>query len=115
MIKMTVRAAFASCFVAGIAYASDGTVEEDVGVADVAAGEDAYQSVCKNCHGPNAQGVASYPGLADKDKEYLVERLEVYRSGEKVGPNSLLMIPHAKDLSDDDILNISTYITTLSD
>ena len=80
--------------------------------ADIAAGEEIYQGVCRNCHGPKAQGVASYPRLSDKDMEYLTERLERYREGEKIGPNSMLMIPHARELSDADILNIVSYITT---
>ena len=80
--------------------------------ADVAAGEKIYQRVCKNCHGPKAQGMASYPRLSDKEADYLQQRLEQYRAGEKLGPNTPLMAPHAKKLSDEDIANIVTYITT---
>ena len=80
--------------------------------ADVAAGEEIYQSVCRTCHGPKAQGLASYPRLSDKESDYLVSRLERYRAGERIGPNSPLMIPHAKDLSDTDIADIAAYVTT---
>lgn len=80
---------------------------------DAAAGEALYQSVCKNCHGPTAKGMASYPRLSDKSVEYLTDRLERYRAGEKIGFNSPLMIPHAKPLSDEDIANLSVYITSL--
>ncbi|QFS82538.1 Cytochrome c-554(548) [Roseivivax sp. THAF40] len=79
---------------------------------DAAQGEEIYQSVCKNCHGPTANGMASYPKLNDKDVAYLTDRLETYRAGDKVGPNSLLMIPHAKRLSDDEIASIAVYVTT---
>ncbi len=79
---------------------------------DPAAGEEIYQAVCKNCHGPKAQGMASYPKLNDKEVDYLVERLNAYRAGEKIGPNSALMIPHAKRLSDDEITSIAVYVTT---
>lgn len=79
---------------------------------DPAAGEKLYQSTCRACHGPKAQGMASFPKLADKTKEILVERLQTYREGEKVGPNSALMIPHARKLTDEDIENIAAYITT---
>ncbi|WP_370159559.1 c-type cytochrome [Limimaricola soesokkakensis] len=103
----------------GAAYALDTEIEAEAeaGIeaeaeaeADIVAGEEAYQGVCRNCHGPKAQGVASYPMLSDKEVEYLVERLERYREGEKIGPNSMLMIPHATELSDQDILDISHYI-----
>ncbi|MBJ3763341.1 c-type cytochrome [Maribius pontilimi] len=84
-------------------------------MADAAAGEEIYQSVCKNCHGQKAQGMASFPKLSDKDFEYITMRLEQYRSGEKVGANSALMMPHAAELSDDDIANLAEYITTSFD
>lgn len=79
---------------------------------DVSAGEKLYQKNCRTCHGPKAQGLASFPKLAGNSAEYLVGRLEQYRSGEKVGPNSPLMMPQAANLSDEDIRNIANYIST---
>jgi cytochrome c553 len=79
---------------------------------DLADGEKLYQRTCRACHGPRAQGMASFPKLADKTEEILIERLQAYREGEKVGPNSALMIPHAVKLTDEDIENIAAYITT---
>ena len=72
------------------------------GAQDAAAGETLFQKTCKNCHGPKAQGMASYPKLSDKETDYVVMRLEQYRAGEKIGPNSMLMIPHAAKLSDEE-------------
>lgn len=89
----------------------DGAAEE----FDLAAGEEIFKKTCKNCHGPKAQGMASYPALADKDAEHLTTRLEQYRAGEKIGPNSILMFAHAKNLSDEDIVNIVGYVTTSFD
>ena len=82
---------------------------------DAPAGEELYQSVCKNCHGPTAKGMASFPKLVGNDAEYLVTRLEQYRAGEKVGPNSALMMPVATELSDEDIAALAEYITTAFD
>ena len=79
---------------------------------DVAAGEGIYQDVCRNCHGPTAKGMASFPKLAGHDPEYIASRLEQYRAGEQVGPNTALMAPHAADLSDADIENIAGYVAT---
>lgn len=86
-------------------------VEFDVLLGDVEAGEVLYQAVCKACHGPTAKGMASFPKLADKEVEYLAQRLIQYRAGEKVGPNSALMVPVASDLSDQDIADVSAYIS----
>jgi len=80
--------------------------------ADLVAAEELFQKTCRNCHGPKAQGVASYPKLTDKTVEHIVMRLEQYRDREKVGPNSMLMFAHAKDLSDADMVNIAAYVTT---
>lgn len=80
---------------------------------DVAAGEELYGSVCRTCHGPTAKGMASFPRLAGHDAEYLAGQLEQYRAGETVGPNSPLMIPHARDLSDEDIADVVAYVASL--
>ena len=87
----------------------------DTLTADLAAGEEAYQAVCRNCHGPKAQGIASYPRLSDKEIDYIVDRLVRYRDGEKIGPNSMLMIPHAQDLTDQEIVDLAGYVTTAFD
>lgn len=82
---------------------------------DLAAGETIFENSCRNCHGARAQGMASFPELAGRDAAYLEERLEQYRAGEKVGPNSGLMIPIARELSDEDIANIAAFIATTFD
>lgn len=80
-------------------------------VVDIAAGEEIYQDTCRSCHGPKAQGMASFPKLAGHDAEYLEIRLEQYKAGETVGFNSGLMIPVASALSDEDIANVAAYIS----
>lgn len=79
--------------------------------ADVEAGESLFRSTCRRCHGPKAQGVGSFPKLTGHDFEYLLTRLQQYQVGEKVGPNSALMIPVAKDLSEADMANLAAYIS----
>ena len=85
------------------------------GAPDVAAGETLYQAVCRNCHGPKAKGMASFPKLTGFDAEHLTMRLEQYRAGETVGPNTPLMAPMAVGLSDEDIANLAAYITETFD
>ena len=82
---------------------------------DFEAAEKIFKRSCRACHGNKAQGAASYPKLSDKEPEYIAEKLQIYRSGEKIGPNSILMISHAKRLSDEDIANISVYVATVFD
>ncbi len=98
--------------------ASDTTATETTSASqefDLEAAEKIFQKSCRACHGNKAQGAASYPKLSDKDPDYITEMLKRYRSGEKIGPNSILMIQHAKKLSDEDIANISVYVATAFD
>ncbi|WP_299208087.1 c-type cytochrome [uncultured Tateyamaria sp.] len=94
--------------------ASAAAISEDQ-VIDVDAAQDIFRKSCRACHGNKAQGASSYPALADLDPAYIATQLERYRAGEKIGPNSILMISHAKRLSDEDIVNISVYVATAFD
>jgi len=80
---------------------------------DIDAGEKRYNQNCGNCHGPGGMGLASYPKIKGKDTEYLKDRLQTYRAGKKVGPNSSLMIMMARPLSDEEIDNLAAYLNSL--
>ncbi|WP_336056659.1 c-type cytochrome [Nitratireductor sp. CH_MIT9313-5] len=82
---------------------------------DLEAAEALFKKSCRACHGNKAQGVASYPKLSDKEPEEIVDKLVTYRAGEKIGPNSVLMIQNAKKLSDEDIAALAVYVTTAFD
>lgn len=79
---------------------------------DLEAAAKIYSRSCRACHGNRAQGASSYPRISDKDPEYISDKLVRYRAGEKFGPNSVLMIQHAKKLSDSDIASLAVYVTT---
>jgi len=101
----------------GIEGQAPSLVQSEVDLDDVDLEQAAkiFKRNCQACHGNKAQGVASYPKLSDKDAAYIAEKLEIYRSGERIGPNSVLMIQNAKKLSDDDIAGLSVYVTTAFD
>ncbi|WP_417546791.1 c-type cytochrome [Marinobacter sp.] len=88
-----------------------GLTQAQAQAADTAVGKSLYASNCAQCHGPTAKGMASFPSLAGRDADYIQSRLKTYRAGEKVGPNSSLMIPNARNLSDDDIANLSAFLS----
>tara|TARA_B100000212_G_scaffold62624_1_gene42785 strand:+ start:6571 stop:6855 length:285 start_codon:yes stop_codon:yes gene_type:complete len=79
---------------------------------DVVEGEKRYAVNCGNCHGPGGMGLASYPKISGKEVSYLIDRLNTYRSGKKIGPNSDLMIMMAKPLTDVEIDNLAAYLAT---
>ncbi len=89
-------------------YASSGDRDEFIG--DKEAGEARYNKTCINCHGPAGKGAASYPKISGKEVSYTKSKLETYRNGIKIGPNSALMIMMAKPLTDEEIANLATYL-----
>lgn len=95
-------------FILGFALPLSAAKAQDV---DLDAAKAAYAGVCATCHGRAGKGMASFPKIAGRDADYLASRLKQYRAGEKVGPNSALMVPHAVKLSDSDIANLSAYIS----
>lgn len=78
--------------------------------SDAAAGDKRYHQSCHACHGPAGKGVSSYPKISGNPVEYTREKLMAYRSGQKIGPNSGLMIMMAKPLTDEEIENLSVYL-----
>ena len=82
---------------------------------DIEAGGEYYKKNCRACHGPTAKGVSAYPRLVGQTVEELTGKLERYRAGEKIGPNTMLMAPRAKDLTDQDIANITHWIASLEE
>lgn len=79
----------------------------------VETGRALYAESCARCHGRTARGTGSYPRLAGREAGYIAERLSRYRAGERFGPNSPLMIPAARDLSDDEIEALAAFLSTL--
>ncbi len=79
-------------------------------VGNIEAGKARYAENCGNCHGPAGMGLASYPKIAGKEIAYIIDRLETYRAGIEIGPNSALMIMMAQPLSDVEIANLAAYL-----
>ena len=80
--------------------------------ANIAAGERLFRGACAQCHGRTGRGQGSFPTVAGLEEEHIATRLTQYRAGERIGPNSGLMIPVASRLSDEDIANLAAFIST---
>lgn len=99
------------------------------GVADesmIALGERIYRAgnaetgvaACMSCHGPSGEGnpLAGYPALAGQHDVYLAKAITRYRSGETWGEgdaNSTVMAAVAKNLSDEEIQAVASYLQGL--
>ncbi len=81
--------------------------------ADPSAGK-AKSATCAACHGPDGIGVAPiYPNLAGQKAEYMVSALKAYESEERKGGTSAMMVPMAKPLSDEDIVDLAAFYAGL--
>lgn len=101
------------------------------GVADeqlVEAGEALYHAgnaetdvpACAACHGPAGSGVlgAHYPRVSGQHADYTAKRLRDYRNGVTSGeddPYSRIMVAVSRNLSDEEIEAVSSYIEGLHD
>ncbi|SDW46791.1 c-type cytochrome [Roseicitreum antarcticum] len=92
--------------------APEGATASQGASGDASAGGQMFARNCAQCHGRDGAGTSSFPSLIGKDAAFVTDRLETYRAGERVGPNSGLMYGVARRLSDTDIANLAAYIST---
>ena len=72
-----------------------------------------YVAVCQGCHGATGGGQGPFPKLAGKPAAELIAKLNDYRAGKQIGPQSSTMMPFAKALTDTEIASISEYLAAL--
>lgn len=82
-----------------------------VAQASAMPGEAKYAS-CGACHGAQGGGGVG-PALAGQTAEYIANRLNQYKNGEKVGSQSNMMWAQAGMLSETDITDLADYIVTM--
>ncbi len=68
---------------------------------------------CHSCHGYNARGAFPvYPRLANQKYVYLVNQLKKWRDGSRANDPMAQMRKVARALSDEDIYNVATFLTS---
>ena len=78
-----------------------------ISAADIEAGKEKAEMVCRTCHGMDGKGTsAMIANIGGQQKQYLVKQLEDYRSGKRQHEQMSII---AQMLSDDDIENVSEW------
>ncbi len=95
----------------GSGGAAEPAAAASAGGGDAQAGADLYASSCASCHGADGQGQGTFPKVAGLAHSEIVSKLEAYRAGEQVGPQTALMAPNAANLSDADIANLAAHLS----
>lgn len=81
------------------------------GNADAGKGKSA---TCAACHGANGVAIVdNYPNLAGQNADYIVAQLQAFKSGERKGASSALMAPMAMPLTEQDMLDLAAYFSSL--
>ena len=65
---------------------------------------------CVGCHGANGQGVASFPALAGKNQDELLQALKDYKSGKRANATMKML---AGNIKDEDMPDLAAYFAAL--
>jgi len=68
---------------------------------------------CATCHGPDLMGLAEVPGIAGRSPSYLARQLYDIQQGTRKGALSQLMLPVVVNLTNDDLVAIAAYVSSL--
>lgn len=69
-------------------------------------------ATCIGCHGMKGEGGVG-PQLQGQKKEDIISKVNIYKSGGRIGPMSGMMTPMVAGLTEDDVQDIAAYIATL--
>jgi cytochrome c553 len=94
-----------------IAYVPSGSVA--AGEALVKTGDAGKTMPCAQCHGDGLKGKGEVPRLAGLQPLYVARQLFDMRHGSSAGEAAAVMKPVVANLSDDDIIAISSYLGSL--
>jgi cytochrome c553 len=68
-------------------------------------------AICGQCHGKNGISIIPiYPNLAGQKQAYMELQLHAFRSAQRI---NAAMSPHAKRLSDQDIVDLSAFYANM--
>jgi cytochrome c553 len=90
-----------------IAYVPPGSIDKGSLIVSSGAGK---TIACRTCHGPDLMGLGPVPGIAGRSPSYLMRQLWDFKKGTRHGEWSPLMQQVVKDLSQEDMLNVSAYL-----
>ena len=94
-----------------IAFVPDGSLSS--GRTLVNTGGGGKTTACATCHGDRLQGKDDVPGIAGRSPVYVARQLYQFKTDIRKGPYADMMKNVAANLSDDDIIAVSSYVASL--
>jgi len=93
------------------AYVPKGSIAKGEALAKT--GGAGITTPCAICHGPDLKGAASVPGIAGRSPSYLVRQIYDIQQHARAGSGSVLMVPVVEKLSQDDMISLAAYVSSL--
>jgi cytochrome c553 len=93
-----------------LAFVPVGSIEKGAALAALSAPGKTLQ--CAVCHGPGLRGLADVPRLAGRSPSYIMRQLYDFKSGARTGASGL-MKPVVANLSQDDMIALAAYVSSL--
>jgi cytochrome c553 len=95
-----------------IAYVPTGSLKK--GEALVKTGGNGRTEACGVCHGSDLMGLGPVPGIAGRSPSYLARQMFDMQAGARHGEWADLMKPVVAKLTEEDLVNISAYVASLT-
>jgi cytochrome c553 len=92
-----------------VAYVPPGSVKKGEAIAN----NGSKVTRCSVCHGSDLQGMGPVPGIAGRSPSYIARQLHDMQAGTRKGPWVILMKPVLENMTGDDILNVTAYVSSL--
>ena len=73
-----------------------------------------FQKGCNACHGPQAQGLHTYPKLANIPIDDLRKKLHAYQNDKIKTPQASIMTSFAKSLNDSELETIIYFLSNFT-
>jgi cytochrome c553 len=93
-----------------VAYVPIGSIARGKALVTTGGGE---TTACVICHGPALKGIGTTPPIAGRHAGYIVRQLYFFQDGSRSGPSEALMHNVVQRLTDDDMVAIAAYVTSL--
>jgi len=95
-----------------VAYVPTGSIKR--GEALATTGGNGRTLVCATCHGPDLKGIGPIPNLAGRSPSYLARQIYDIKLGARKGAMAALMLPVVANLTDQDVVDLTAYVSSLT-
>jgi cytochrome c553 len=95
-----------------VAYVPPGSLNNGKNIAMTGGGNKAQ--ACTSCHGARLQGAKDVPGIAGRSPVYIARQIYSFKNGIRKGEHAEIMKNVVSKLSDEDVVAVSSYVSSIN-